>query len=315
MWVKHGLNHLTLANPTGLTIGSFDGVHRGHQALIHQLIEHAHTLDLEAVVLTFDPLPRQLFGGKPQQLLSSLDERLQYLASLKPDGVIVIPFDQKFASQSAETFAGRLINQLNMKILWIGPDFTLGRDRAGNAARLEELGRERGFEVHTVPPFLLDGNPVHSSRIRKLLLTGDLKTANQLLGRPYALSGTVVHGEKRGHTLGFPTANLEVPEERLVPAKGIYVCRVHLPPQHIETLETQSFGAVTNIGTRPTFNHSETTIEAHILDFSKDIYDAPMRLEFLARLREEKRFDSAAALIAQMQEDKARAKAWLNGHS
>ncbi|MDY0018751.1 MAG: bifunctional riboflavin kinase/FAD synthetase [Anaerolineae bacterium] len=320
MWIARGLEHLALLGPTGLTIGSFDGVHRGHQALIQMLIRSAHDAGMQAVVLTFDPLPRLLFNPETQRLLSSLEERLEWFAEMEPDGVVVIPFDRETAAQSAEAFATHLLQHLGLKGLWIGPDFTIGRHREGTAVRLREIGAARGFEVYTVSPFLLEGEPVRSSRIRELLLNGDLAKANTLLGRPYTVIGTIVHGEKRGRILGFPTANLEVAPERLVPANGIYVCRAYLNTENagVPTGESapgiqRQLGAVTNIGTRPTFDHSETTIEAHLLDFSEEIYGATLRLEFLARLRPERRFNSAEALIAQIQQDKAAARAWLDG--
>ncbi len=306
MWIREGFEGKAVQQPTGMTVGAFDGVHRGHQALVRQLLEGARARDLQAVVLTFDPLPLQVFQQAENILLSSLEERLTYLEALGVDGVVVLHFDRELASTAAREFITRLVRQLRMTGLWVGPDFALGRDRAGDLPTLWRIGRELGYEVHALEPYRWQGLSVRSSQIRELLREGALLQANALLGRPYRLCGQVGRGEARGRSLGFPTANLDFPAERLLPQYGIYVCRAHVPQG--------TFDAVTNVGTRPTFDQYEVTVEAHLLDFSADLYAAPMKLDFIKRLRPELRFDSADALITQMEEDRRQARRWLRDH-
>lgn len=310
MWIVRDLTQLLPTRPTHLVIGAFDGLHRGHQALMRAMVAAARQTEAQAVVLTFDPLPRQFFNHSPASTqLSTLEDRLEWLAALELDGVIIQPFTSAVAALSARAFLTWLCQHVRLTALWAGPDFALGHGREGNVALLGQLGAEFGFRVQLFPPFVWRGTPVHSSIIRQLLLEGRIEAANELLGRPYRLSGPVCPGEQRGRTLGFPTANLALPPERLLPQNGIYVCRAHLAQG--------TFDAVTNIGTRPTFNHSDTTVEAYLLDFDAEIYGELLRLDFLTRLRPELRFESAAALVAQMKVDVLQARAWLaayNGH-
>lgn len=304
MWIERGLEQLSPTLPTQLVIGAFDGLHRGHQALIGEVVAAARAIAGQAVVLTFDPLPRQFFNGNPAcTWLSSLEERLEQLALFNLDGVIVQPFDTALSALPARVFLSRLQEHVRLVGLWAGPDFALGQGRNGTLDVVNQLGVEMGFAVHTFEPFIWRGTAVHSSDIRRLLQEGYIEAANDLLGRPYRLTGRVCSGEQRGRQLGFPTANLEVPPERLLPENGIYVCRAHLA--------RGSFAAVTNVGTRPTFDHSATTVEAHLLDFEADIYGESLRLDFLTRLRSELRFASAEALVQQMYEDVAQARRWL----
>lgn len=302
MWIERGLAHLHFKTPTALTIGSFDGVHRGHRALLGEMIAHARAAGMDAVVLTFDPLPRQVFGQAQHTLLSTLDERLSEFEALGIDGVVILPFDKTTAAIPAADFVHTLVRHLNLAALWAGPDFALGCGRKGDMTFLRRLGGELGYQVQRFSPYLWRGEAVRSTRIREALQAGALDAANALLGRPYALTGVIVHGDGRGRQLGFPTANLVFPPERLLPAQGIYVCRACLPEG--------IFAAVTNIGTRPTFDLATLTVETYILDFAGDLYGRALRLDFLARLRDELRFASAEALIAQMRQDVADARAW-----
>ena len=307
MWIVHELTALSPGIPTHLVIGAFDGIHRGHQALMREMATAAQAAGAQAVVLTFDPLPRQFFNHNPANTqISSLDERLELLATLGLDGVVIQPFTHAVATLSARAFLTWVQQHLRVTDLWAGPDFALGRARDGTLEVLHRLGAELGFVVRPFAPFIWRGAAVHSSDIRQLLTDGRIEAANALLGRPYRLAGVVSHGEQRGRQMGFPTANLAVPPERLLPQHGIYVCQAHLA--------RGVFDAVTNIGTRPTFDHSDTTIEAYLLDFEADIYGEPLRLDFLTRLRPELRFASAAALIAQMRADVVRARDWLAAH-
>jgi len=307
MWISYGIQELNTCNQqiqAGLTIGAFDGVHRGHQALIRWLVKGAHSAGVQALVLTFDPLPQQVLRPEQKGVLSSLQERIDLIASLGVDGIIVIPFSRETAAIPARDFIMRLVHHLHLHGLWVGPDFALGQAREGNIDFLRRMGKQQGFDVHVFEDVVLwEGEPVRSSRIRYALEVGALDEANGCLGRPYRISGTVNHGDKRGHNLGFPTANLKFPEGRMLPANGVYICRVYL--------EHCSFEAITNVGTRPTFNNGRPTIEAHILDFDANIYHKMIKVDFLHRLRPELKFDSPEALVAQMHQDKIAARAWL----
>ncbi|MBN2002488.1 MAG: riboflavin biosynthesis protein RibF [Anaerolineae bacterium] len=310
MWVSENFEDLVIAGhvPTGMTIGAFDGVHLGHQALIRWMVAEAHRQDLQAVVLTFDPLPRQILEGLEGGLLSTCEERLALIASLDVDGVIVLHFDQDLARTPAEDFLGRLNRYFSLKGLWVGPGFALGRGRQGNVAFLQDVGITLGFQVHVFPHTVFcQGAAVRSSRVRQTLKQGDVAAAWDCLGRPYQLAGRVCHGDGRGRTLGFPTANVDVPIERLLPAHGVYVCRAHLPQG--------SFDAVTNVGIRPTFQHSFPQIEAHLLDFSADVYEAPIQLDFLHHLRREMAFSSIDELVVRMHHDVVAARLWLQTSS
>lgn len=305
MWVKRGFDQVSWKGRTGLTIGAFDGVHRGHQTLIRAMVTGARAASLDAVVLTFDPLPRQVFGHGKVELLSTLEERLALLEPLGVDGVVVIPFSRDIAATSATDFVAWMVDALALRGLWVGPDFTLGRDQQGDIPFLTATGAQRGFSVHIFNETVRwEGRPVRSSRIRYAVKAGDMRQAAGCLDRPYSLTGIVGHGEARGRTLGFPTANIDVPSERLLPGNGIYVCRAHLP--------SGSVGAVTNVGTRPTFGERPPNVEAYLLDFDADIYGERLQLDFLHRLRPELRFPSAEALIDQMRLDEANARAYLS---
>jgi len=287
-----------------LTIGAFDGVHRGHKALIRWMVAGAREAGMEAVALTFDPLPRLVLGHSTNGALSTLEERLDYMAPLELDGVIVLPFDRQTAAISAEDFVTWLVEKLSLAGLWVGPDFALGHHHEGNVPFLEAMGARLGFTVSQFGETVCrDGLPVRSSRIRHALTAGDLAQANDCLGHPYRLSGVVEHGHQRGRVLGFPTANLRLPAERLLPANGVYICRTHL--------HGERFDAIVNVGTRPTFNYYPPTVEAHLLDFSGDIYGERVHLDFLHRLRAEQRFASVEALAEQIRADRVAALAWL----
>ncbi len=303
MHVQYGFAGMPEA-ATGLTIGAFDGVHLGHQALIRWMARGAEQRGWRPWVLTFDPVPRQVLQGREAQLLSSLEGRLEYLAALDVAGTVILPFDAALIETPAEAFVTQLVARMGMRGLWIGPDFTLGRQREGDVAHLRALGDRRGFEVNVFEARVTwDAAPVRSSRIRRALRAGRVAEARGCLGRPYRMDGPVVYGDQRGRVLGFPTANLDLPAERLRPANGVYICRAHVPQG--------SFAAITNVGTRPTFNNRPPTVEAHLLDFCADIYGETLQLDFLKRLRPEEKFPSADALIRQMARDEAEARAWF----
>ena len=305
MWIRRDIESLTLSGPTGLTIGAFDGVHRGHKALIRWMVAEAQQAGMEAVALTFDPLPRLVLGHNTNGALSTLEERLDYMASLGLDGVIVLPFDRHTSAITATDFVTWLVEKLSLAGLWVGPDFALGHNHAGDFPFLEAMGARLGFTVSQFGESVCrDGLPVRSSRIRHALKTGDLAQANDCLGHPYRLTGVVEHGRQRGRALGFPTANLQLPAGRLLPANGVYVCWAYL--------RGERFDAIVNVGTRPTFNQYLPTVEAHLLDFSRDVYGERVSLDFLHRLRDELRFSSLEALVEQIRTDQTNALAWLH---
>ncbi len=281
-----------------LTIGIFDGVHLGHRKLLTQLVDGAHAVHSPAVVLTFSPHPAVVLGGdKDFRSLSTASERLELLYSAGVDAVIQQTFNSAFAAQSAADFMHHASRRLGLQHLVIGHDTALGRGRQGDANRLSELGAELGYSVEVVPPLLLDGELISSSRIRQFLQEGTLPQANSMLGRWYSLSGTVVHGDGRGRHINVPTANIAYPQDKLVPARGIYATWAWV--------DGQRFPAATNIGTNPTFTPEKqvATLEAHLLDFHADLYGKQLRLEFVSCLRDEMKFSSVESLLAQIHAD------------
>ena len=304
MWVEYGLRHLKRLTPQVLTIGAFDGVHLGHQALIRSMVENAGSQSMESVVLTFHPLPRQILQNDDYNLLSTVEERLALVGALHVNGVVVRPFNHALMTSTAHDFIAQLVQHVRPGGLWVGPDFRFGKNREGDLQFLNTAGKQYGFDVHVFREAVCWNNePIHSSRIRRALLNGNMDEVNGCLGRLYSLSGTVGHGEKRGRALGFPTANLVHPEERLLPVNGVYIAQAWLG--------SYVYMALVNVGTRPTFNHHPITIEAYLLNFSGDIYGAELRLEFLHRLRPEMKFATADALVAQMREDETKTRLWF----
>ncbi len=287
-----------------LTIGAFDGVHLGHRALIEPFVAAAHAAGAPAVVLTFFPHPAVVLQGRRAPFyLSTPDEKAERLGALGVDVVITHPFNRRVAARSARDFMADLKVHLGLRMLWVGYDFALGRNREGDIPTLRRLGQEMGFEVRVVEAVRLDGEVVSSSRIRALLAAGEVQAANRLLGRPYEVPGRVVRGDGRGRRLGFPTANLKVWARRMVPGPGVYVARARLE-------DGRTFGAVVNIGVRPTFEVRPRAprVEAHLLGFAGDLYGQCLTLAFLQRLREERRFPSPEALAEQIRRDVRRAE-------
>ena len=297
-----------------LTIGSFDGVHRGHQALIGAMVEDARRLGSPAIVLTFFPHPSVVLRGRrPSFYIMTPDEKAAALLALGVDGVVTQHFDQAMAHIPAHDFLALLRRHLGFKRLWVGEDFALGHRREGNRLFLEKASREYGYDLHVVPPFLMGGEAVSSTRVREALRSGDVARAASYLGRPFALPGKVVRGAGRGRRLGFPTANLDFWDERAYPGVGVYACWV--------AVAGGRFPAVTNIGLRPTFetDAQRPVIEAHLLDADVDLYEREIALVFVERLRDERRFEGAEALREQIQRDIARARGLLtsgnDGHA
>lgn len=281
-----------------LTIGSFDGIHRGHQEIIHKLTAGAHAVGAPAVVLTFHPHPAVVLGKRKDAFyLTTPEQRAELLAGLGVDYVIVQPFNLVIAGMSAADFMSKINTNLDIKELWVGHDFAMGKNREGNIEKLREIGLSMGYNLEVLSPFTLDGEIVSSSRIREVLKQGEVREAARLLGRPYSLDGLVVPGDGRGRTIGVPTANLSVWSEQQLPKSGVYVCRAEIDGQWL--------GALTNVGTRPTFDPPDAAprVEAHLLDFHSDLYGHTMHLEFLEWLRSEEKFTNVQALIDQMQQD------------
>jgi riboflavin kinase/FMN adenylyltransferase len=286
-----------------LTIGSFDGVHRGHQEIIRRLAAGAHAQTVPAVVLTFYPHPAiVLRGSNGPFYLSSPNERAEIIGGLGVDIVILQRFDRQLADTSARDFIMRLKERLGLRHLLVGHDFTLGRGREGDIPTLNRLGKEFSFEVEVHQPVLRDGQVISSSQIRSALTDGNVERAQQLLGRAYRLTGEVVPGDGRGRTIGIPTANLKTWSEQLLPSTGVYACQAHI--------RDKVFRAATNIGVRPTFDGTSTFlhVEAHLLEFQGDLYGQKVHLDFLTRLRGEQKFPNVQALVAQIQEDITRTR-------
>jgi riboflavin kinase/FMN adenylyltransferase len=299
----HSLNDIRL-HDAWLTIGIFDGVHRGHQEILRPLVSAAHTAGQVAVVLTFTPHPALVLGGRTEfKCLTTPDERAALLGSLGVDVVFTQTFDRALADQTAGEFMQRLSRSLDLRHLFIGYDTALGRGREGNASRLTEIGNELGYTVQAFPPLKDQAGIISSTRIRAAVSTGNVAAAASALGRYYSITGPVVHGDGRGHTLNLPTANIQIPPGKVLPAYGIYACRAWVGGQ--------SHPAATSIGIRPTFYPAEPpapTIEAHLLDFNQDLYGQDIRLEFVEYLRAEEKYCSVQALLAQIQKDIAQTR-------
>lgn len=280
-----------------LTIGVFDGVHRGHQEIIRQLTAGAHANGAPAVLLSFSPHPAVVFGVKDLKCLTTPQERAEIIQSLGVDYVITQTFSPAIANQTAETYMALMTRHLGLGQLLIGYDFALGKGRAGNFEKLTQIGQELGFGVRRIEAVRFEDGIISSSMIRQRLADGDVAGAAVKLGRAYALSGSVNPGDGRGRTIGIPTANVDAPPEKALPAHGVYACWAYV--------DGQRFPAVTNVGVRPTFDSGANLprVEAHLIDASADYYGKTMRLEFIQRLRGEQKFSSIEALVGQIHAD------------
>jgi riboflavin kinase/FMN adenylyltransferase len=285
-------------------IGAFDGLHLGHQALLRHAAGRARALGVPMVALSFEPLPREFFARPMPPRLLLPRARIAGLRALGADMVGLLRFDAKLAGMTAEAFVrGVLCERMAVREVWVGPGFRFGRKRGGDIATLQRLGADRGFVAGGIAPVQLDGERVSSTRIRGALQDGDFATATRLLGRPYRIGGHVVRGRKLGRTLGFPTANLRF-GGKVPPLSGIFAARVH-------GVGALPMPAVSSFGTRPTVDGVEPLLEAHLFDFDGDLYGRRIEVEFVAKLRDEEKFDGLAALVAQMQRDAAHARRML----
>lgn len=290
-----------------VTIGTFDGMHLGHQALLARLKEHGARLSRPVMVLTFEPMPREFLLGvdKAPARLTSCRERWRILERLGCDFLWLLRFGPSLRTLTGEQFAQLLARELRTPLVVVGHDFRFGRNGEATAEMLSGAGRRLGFEVDVISPVTLDGERVSSSGVREALARADFEQVRRWLGRPYSMTGRVVQGNRLGRSLGFPTANLQI-ERRRPSVHGIFAVRVHGAGQ-------SPLAGVASLGTRPTVDGEHTLLEAHVFDFSGDLYGREIEVEFVAKLREEERFPSLEALVAQMHQDAAQARQILNG--
>ncbi len=293
-----------------VSIGSFDGVHLGHRAILDRLVRAAREHDAQSAVITFDPHPREFFRrDSAPPLLTTLEERARLLAEAGIGALVRLRFDAETADTSAEDFVSRVLLSMGEVVaIVVGYDFRFGKGRAGDAALLARLAARHGFEFAEVGPAAVGDTVVKSTAIREAVASGNLDRARSLLGRAYFMSGEVVHGVGRGREIGFSTANVELPQSRkLLPPDGVYAVRV----TRESAADAPSSPGVANLGTRPTFGGGARLLEAHLLDGARDLYGERIVVEFIARLRDERAFESQSALAAQIGEDVARARAIL----
>jgi riboflavin kinase/FMN adenylyltransferase len=304
-----GLEAITPNEHAVVTVGTFDGVHRGHQAILRYLTERARQQHGVSTVVSFDPHPRNVVHGESVPLLSTIRERAALLEQHGLERFVVIPFTKAFAQLSPQAYVDEiLLQRVGLKEIVIGYDHRFGKNREGDRELLERMGSAHGFSVDVIPPQEVDHDVVSSSKIRTLLADeGDVHRAAEMLGRPYALHGTVQQGEKRGRKLGYPTANIGISDpDKLIPRIGVYATRVQVG----DTAPT--YGGMMNIGRRPTFDEMDVTVEVHLLGFEGAIYGEMLHVEFLQRLRDEQKFDSVDALVAQLSRDEKHCRSVLN---
>ena len=296
MQAKSELSELAVKQDTVLTVGVFDGVHIGHQHLLNKLKTIAVDKNLASGVVTFKRHPLEtLAPGHPLTYLTSLDERLHLLKAQGIDIVVPLTFNADLANLNAKEFVLLLKEHLRMKDLFIGPDFTLGKGKEGNAATLTELGKELDFTVDVASPLQSDRLIVSSTAIRQALTDGDMEKATRLLGRHFSLNGPVIHGDKRGRVIEYPTANLNVAADRALPPDGVYTT--------IAIVDNVAYDAVTNVGLRPTFAKQHRTVEVFLLNFHDDLYGKDITIELVEKIRPEVKFSSAAELSHQIEKD------------
>ncbi|PCH77314.1 MAG: riboflavin biosynthesis protein RibF [Flavobacteriaceae bacterium] len=295
----HGLEHFNTADKTIITIGTFDGVHVGHQKVIKKLLKSASKKKRPSVLLSFFPHPRMVLQKETGiKLLNTIEEREELLAKTGLENLVIIPFNKDFSRLTALDFVRKiLVNKLDVSRLLIGYDHQFGKNREGNFEQLTEYGHTYGFKVDKIAALDIDSISISSTKIRKALETGNIQMANTYLGYEYMLSGTVVKGHNLGEKIGYPTANLQIQEDyKLIPKTGAYVSKSFLNGIWV-------YG-MTNIGYRPTVNGKHQTIETHFFDFKDDLYDRKIRIHLMDYIREEQKFDSVAQLKVQLLKDK-----------
>jgi len=284
-----------LINPV-LTLGNFDGVHLGHQAIFKQVVAWAFNIGGSSVVFTFEPHPLKVLAPhRSPKLLSTFREKMEQIEAAGMDAVICARFTPEFASQNPEDFVREvLVDKIGAKAIFIGHDYTFGKNRQGDIPFLRAAGARYGFEVHVVDPVKVEGITVSSTKIRKLIMDGEVCLASKLLGRPYSIEGTVIPGHSRGRDIGFPTANITTPNE-LPPKEGVYAVTVEV--------EGKLYKGAANIGANPTFGDETPSYETHILDFSDDLYGKFLKMKFIKRVRDEVKFKSVEELVERIKKD------------
>jgi riboflavin kinase/FMN adenylyltransferase len=314
MKVFRGISHAIPASPCALTIGNFDGVHLGHQALLAKVRHAADRLSLTAAVMTFEPHPREFFAhragdpGKAPSRIANLRDNMNAMDQAGIDRVIVAHFNDTFASQSPQDFIKKiLVDGLNVKWLMVGEDFCFGAKRAGNIALLKQAGEQFGFSVETLPTVIHDGQRISSSAVRHALAVGDFQQAQALLGHSYAISGRVVHGQQLGRTIGYPTLNVRIAHQH--PAvHGVFIVQVH-------GLETHPLPAVASIGNRPTVEDAgRVLLETHIFDYKQNCYGQLVQIEFLQKIRDEQKFPDLVSMTNAIDNDAAQARDYFAQH-
>jgi len=306
--VRVTLSLTPVFTPTAVALGNFDGVHQGHRQVIQPILKSFDQAGetLCKTVVTFHPHPQEFFSGQPRSLLTPLDEKVAQLKELGVEQLILLPFDRELASLSPEQFVQKiLVEKLQARLVSVGLDFCFGKGRTGTAADLKDLAARHGVEIAIAPLKLLNNTRVSSSRIRQALLEGNVQYANYLLGRPYSLVGQVVQGQQLGRTLGFPTANLELPPEKFLPCSGVYAVRVQVcdRPDGLLTCEAAQLPGVMNLGTRPTLNGVQLLAEVHALDWSGDWYGKTLCVQLEHFIRQEQKFACLEDLTTQIRAD------------
>ena len=301
MRIVRSLSEISRNKQSVVTVGTFDGIHRAHQEIIREVVNRARMWEGRSVVVTFDPHPKEVVTSTrgPVKLLTTLDERIARLEHLQVDVLLILPFTPQFSRLSSREFYQQcIVEGVGVSEVVVGYDHMFGRNREAGIDELVHMGKEFGFSVFAVHAVTVDGEAVSSTRIRKALAAGDLEHAMRLLGEPYSLSGLVVPGDRRGATLGFPTANIRpASEKKIVPARGVYLVKAAFG-------KDLRYGML-NIGVRPTVSEgTNETIEVHLLGFSGDLYGTTIKVWFLRRLREERRFSSLQELTAQLHRDR-----------
>ena len=305
----HNISNFSIKEKTYVTIGTFDGVHFGHQKIIERLVREAKKANKKSVLLTFFPHPRMVLQkDNSLELINTIEERAELLKKTGLDYLIIHPFSKEFSRMTALEFVREiLVNQLHISKLIIGYDHHFGKNREGNIVQLTEYSHLYDFVVEEIPAQDIDDVSVSSTKIRRALAEGNLKTANSYLGYNFMLSGKVVNGKQLGGKIGFPTANIDVKEDyKLIPKTGVYVVK--------SNLENKTVFGMMNIGNRPTVNGNHQTIEVHFFDFNKDLYNQNLTIELLYFLRDEKKFESLESLIRQIKKDEKTARKYLKNN-
>lgn len=306
---EYGLDSVERDRNSVVTVGSFDGVHLGHQAIVEYLVRRARRHKAQSVVVSFEPHPREVLSGEVMPLLTTIDERADCLEALGLDRFIILEFTREFAARSAEDFVTDiLVGSIGVQEIVVGYDHRFGRGRRGDTHLLKQMGKELGFDVDIIPAQAVQENIVSSSKIRTLLTRdGDVRGVALLLARPYTLNGAIVRGAGRGRTVGFPTANIRVAnDKKVVPKHGVYAVRARFRG------DEQAYGGMMNIGVRPTVNSTgKTYVEAHLFDFDRDVYGQDIQIAFVDRLRDERKFASIEELTAQLQRDERSSRSLL----